>query len=87
MVCTEHLEGDIMANEITFKSMDELTAFIVNEVINTTEAIEILGCTRQNLNDLIKREVITPIKELPRDRLFYKSDILKRKEQVEKKKR
>lgn len=87
MVCTEHLEGDIMANEITFKSMDELTAFIVNEVINTTEAIEILGCTRQNLNDLIKREVITPLKELPRDRLFYKSDILKRKEQVEKKKR
>lgn len=76
-----------MANEITFKSMDELTAFIVNEVINTTEAIEILGCTRQNLNDLIKREVITPLKELPRDRLFYKSDILKRKEQVEKKKR
>ncbi|GED15025.1 MerR family transcriptional regulator [Aneurinibacillus migulanus] len=76
-----------MASEITFKSKDELTAFIVNEVINTTEALEILGCSRQNLNDLIKRKVITPIKELPRDRLFYKSDILKRKEQVEKRKR
>ncbi|SDI84749.1 hypothetical protein SAMN04487909_108152 [Aneurinibacillus migulanus] len=87
MVRARDLEGGTMASEITFKSKDELTAFIVNEVINTTEALEILGCSRQNLNDLIKRKVITPIKELPRDRLFYKSDILKRKEQVEKRKR
>ncbi|SDH80605.1 hypothetical protein SAMN04489735_10649 [Aneurinibacillus thermoaerophilus] len=87
MVRFKYLEGDTMAEEITFKSRDELTAYIVNEVVNTTEALEILGCSRQNLNDLVKRGVLKPIKELPRDRLFYKADVLKRKEQAEQRKK
>lgn len=64
--------------EYYFKSKEELTAYVISEIINTTEATEILGCSRQNLNNLIKRGKITPIKELPRDRLFFKSDILAR---------
>lgn len=69
----------------TFNSREELTAFVQDEIINTSEALEILQCSRQNLNDLVKREVITPIKDLPRDRLFFKEDIIKRKKYIDEK--
>lgn len=60
-----------MVKDYCFRSRDDLKAYIVEEIINTSEAIEILECTRQNLNDLIKRGKIVPIKDLPRDRLFF----------------
>lgn len=62
-----------------FNSKEDLSLFIQNEIINTSEALEILECSRQNLNNLIKRGVIKPLKDLPHDRLFYKQDILDRK--------
>ncbi len=74
-----------MEQNYSFKNREELMIFIQNEVINTTEALEILQCSRQNLNDLVKRGVITPIKDLPRDRLFFKEDIIKRKNEMESK--
>ncbi|CCJ33085.1 helix-turn-helix domain-containing protein [Caloramator australicus] len=66
--------------QLIFNSREELERFIQNEIVDTSEALEILGCSRQNLNDLIKRGKIKPIKEMKRDRLFFKSDILARKE-------
>ncbi|AOH54527.1 transcriptional regulator [Peribacillus muralis] len=69
----------------TFNSREELAAFVQDEIINTTEALDILQCSRQNLNNLVKREVLTPIKDLPRDRLFFKEDIVKRKDYMDKK--
>ncbi|MFY0780407.1 DNA-binding protein [Peribacillus simplex] len=56
-----------------------------NNILNTSEVIEILQCSRQNLNSLVKREGITPIKDLPRDRLFFKEDIVKSKDYMDKK--
>ncbi len=75
-----------MTKSFNFVDRNEMTKYIQNEVINTSEALEILQCSRQNLNDLIKRGVITPIKDLPRDRLFYKEDILQRKSYMDRKK-
>lgn len=69
----------------SFNTREELTKYIQNEIINTTEALEILQCSRQNLNNLVKRGVLTPIKDLPRDRLFYKEDIVNRKNDMDKK--
>ena len=69
----------------TFENKEQLTAFIHEEVITSSEALQILGCSRQNLNKLINKGTITPIKELPRERLFFKKDILQRKEALEKK--
>lgn len=63
-----------------FKSEDELVSFIQEEIVNTSEAIEILGCTRQNIAYLVSNGRIKPIKEMRRDRLFFKKDILKWKE-------
>ncbi|MCI0767410.1 DNA-binding protein [Bacillus sp. TL12] len=67
-----------------FETKEELIQFINDEILNTSEALDILGCTRQNLNLMIKKEKITPIKEMVRDRLFFKEDVLKSKEQMRK---
>ncbi len=48
--------------------------------MNTPEALEILGCSRQNLNEMVQKEKVKPIKEMSRDRFHFKEDILKSKE-------
>ncbi|PEE34636.1 DNA-binding protein [Bacillus cereus] len=63
-----------------FKDDEELSKFIAEEIVNTSEAIEILGCTRQNIAYLVTNGRIKPIKEMSRERLFFKKDILKWKE-------
>jgi len=68
-----------MPEDYSFNTREELTKYIQSEIINTTEALEIFQCSRQNLNNLVKRGVVTPIKDLPRDRLFFKEDIVIRK--------
>ncbi|OPA39653.1 DNA-binding protein [Bacillus cereus] len=55
-----------------------------DEIVNTSETVENLECSRWNLNKLVKSGTLVPIKEMVRDRLFFKEDILNRKEQMEK---
>ncbi|MEK4697966.1 DNA-binding protein [Bacillus sp. FSL M8-0063] len=62
-----------------FETKEQLTKFIQDEILNSSEALDILGCSRQYLNKLIKEGKLTPIKETTRDRLFYKQDIVNRK--------
>lgn len=74
-----------MSEKYSFENRDDLSQYIQSEIINTTEALDILQCSRQNLNNLVQREVLKPIKDLPRDRLFFKEDIIKRKNDMDKK--
>ncbi|EEM80336.1 MULTISPECIES: hypothetical protein [Bacillus cereus group] len=67
-----------------FETKDDLIRFIQDEIVNTSEALDILGCSRQNLNVMIQKEKVKPIKEMSRDRLYFKEDILKSKEQMRK---
>ncbi|AJA23179.1 TPA: DNA-binding protein [Bacillus thuringiensis] len=67
-----------------FESQEELIKFVNDEIVNTSEALKILECSRQNLNKLVKSGTLVPIKEMVRDRLFFKKDILNRKEQMKK---
>ncbi|MED1835409.1 DNA-binding protein [Bacillus thuringiensis] len=67
-----------------FETKADLIRFIQNEIVNTSEALEILGCSRQNLNVMVQKEKVKPIKEMPRDRLYFKEDILKSKEHMRK---
>lgn len=57
---------------------EDIISFISQRTVNTAEAAEILNCTRQNIDDLIKRGKLTPVKTTAKDKLFLKSDILKR---------
>ncbi|MEE3947758.1 Uncharacterized protein BCZB5J_02278 [Bacillus cereus] len=67
-----------------FETKDDLIRFIQNKIVNTSEALEILGCSRQNLNVMVQKEKVKPIKEMSRDRLYFKEDIIKSKEQMRK---
>jgi len=67
----------------SFKDRDELRTFIASEVLTTSEAIELLGVTRQRLHQMVKAGKLIPIKELPRDRLFLRSDVEDRKKELE----
>lgn len=58
------------------KERDAIKRFLNEEIVNTSEAIGILGFTRQYLNHLVKIGEFEPVKEMPRDRLFIKEDIL-----------
>lgn len=62
-----------------FSTKEELIAFIADNIITSKEAAEILGCSRQNIDDLVKRNKLIPVRILPRDRLFLKEDVLDRK--------
>ncbi|EOV9528417.1 DNA-binding protein [Bacillus cytotoxicus] len=67
-----------------FETKEDLIRFINKEIVNTSEALEILGCSRQNLNKMIQKEKVKPIREFPKDRLYFKEDIFKAKEQMRK---
>ncbi|WP_064777856.1 helix-turn-helix domain-containing protein [Bacillus siamensis] len=58
------------------KERDAIKRFLNEEIVNTSEAIEILGFNRQYLNQLVKNGELEPMKEMTRDRLFLKEDIL-----------
>ena len=65
-------------SKYVFNSRDDLAVFVNTEIIDTTEARVLLGCSRQNINDLISRGKLKPVKVLPKTKLFFKSDILAR---------
>lgn len=65
-------------------SKDDFIKLVQNEVLTTSEALEILEISRQALNSLVKRGKLTPIKELTREKLFLREEILKRKKESEK---
>lgn len=72
--------------KINIQSVEELKQFLNEDVITTAEAAGILDCTRQNIKRLVDIGKLTPIRELDRDRLFLKADIISRKEQMNMKK-
>ncbi|WP_378955501.1 helix-turn-helix domain-containing protein [Pelosinus sp. sgz500959] len=64
--------------ERIFESEDKLKAFISENVITTMEAAEILGCSRRNIDKLVQKGKLIPVKQTLRDKLFLKNDILDR---------
>lgn len=60
-----------------FNSKDELLNFINENIIDTNEVAAILGCSRQNISQLVKSESIKPIKTIKATTsLYFKPDIL-----------
>jgi hypothetical protein len=66
-----------MGQEVPLSAGD-FKNFVVHRVITAAEAAEILGCSRQNIDDLTKRGQLHPIKSSAKTTLFLKSEILKR---------
>lgn len=75
-----------MKDKIILHTREELVSFLQDEIITTNEAAEILECTLQNIRKLVKQRKLIPLRDLGRDKLFLKEDILKRKEELNKRK-
>ena len=58
-----------------FHTENELKEFIRNNVLTTTEATEMLDCSRQYINKLVSENKLIPIKKISNVTLFLKSDI------------
>lgn len=52
-----------------------LRELVVRELVSTSEAMEILNCSRQNIDDLVKRGRLTPVSMRANTKMFYRSDI------------
>jgi predicted DNA-binding transcriptional regulator AlpA len=59
-------------------SAGDFKNFVVHRIVTAAEAAEILGCSRQNIDDLAKRGKLHPVKSGAKITLFLKSEILKR---------
>ncbi|AMM95575.1 hypothetical protein UP17_16335 [Peribacillus simplex] len=57
--------------------------FVMDEVLTSTECIELLGITRSRLSSLIRSKKIIPIKKAG-VQLYLKQDMLKKKAELEK---
>lgn len=75
-----------MSKTFQITTREELEEFLASEVVTTSDAIEILGVSRQYVNKLVKNGTINPIRESAKEKLFLKSDILARKQKMEKNK-
>ena len=60
-------------------SLGDFRSFVENRVINTAEAAELLECSRQNIDDLVRRGKLRPVKATPKNKLFLKGEITQRK--------
>ena len=49
---------------------------IKENVIYTSEAMKILNCTRQYINELVKKNVLNPIKSDDKNTLFLKNEVI-----------
>lgn len=62
-------------------TLDDFTGFVQYRVVSTNEACQILGCSRQNIDDLVKRGKLHPIRQDARNKLFLRNEITQRKQQ------
>lgn len=60
---------------ISFKYFEQ---FAKKNVVNTAEACEILNCSRQNIEDSVKRNKLKPVQESAKNKMFLKADINRR---------
>lgn len=56
-----------------------LKKYMADILVNSEEAAAILDCSRQNIDDLVKRGKLTPIKIGANGNIFLKNDVLERR--------
>lgn len=59
-------------------SLNDFRSFVSKRVVNTKEATEILDCSRQNIDDLVRRDKLHPVKVDAKNKLFLKTEIMQR---------
>ena len=59
-------------------SQEDFVTFVQQRIVTSAEAAELLQCSKQNIDDLIRRGKLHPIRTSPKSKLFLKSEILQR---------
>lgn len=59
-------------------SKSEFISFAIHGLVNSIEAAELLGCSRQNVDDLMKRGKLRPIKTSGKNTLYMKGEVMNR---------
>ena len=62
-------------------TLDDFIGFVQHRVVSVGEVCQILGCSRQNIDDLMKRNKLHPIRRDAKNKLFLKNEIMQRKQQ------
>lgn len=62
-------------------SLDDFIGFVRHRIVSAGEACHILDCTRQNIDDLMKRGKLHPIRRDAKYKLFLRNEIIQRKKQ------
>ena len=60
-------------------SLDDLNRYVQSRVVSATEACNILDCSRQNIDDLMRRDKLHPIRTDAKYKLFSKAEVMDRK--------
>jgi len=72
-------EGELYENGVDIPlSLSDFRSFIQHNLLTTNEASVLLGCTRQNIEDLIKRDKLHPLRTFPNGKLFLRSEVAQR---------
>ena len=66
-----------MGDEVPL-GQEDFRMFVAQRVVNTAEAAQLLGCSKQNVDDLVRRGKLHPVKESAKSKLFLKSEIIQR---------
>jgi hypothetical protein len=72
-----------MTNDFYILQRFDKREFIKNDVLLTSEAIELLGITRARLHSLVKSGKITPCKKSGATSLFLRDDLIEKKKELE----
>lgn len=65
-----------IGNEVPL-SLADFLEFSNRNLLDTTEACNLLGCSRQNISYLVKEDYLTPVRENVRGNLYLKDDLMK----------
>lgn len=58
-----------------FESTEDLRRYIAEQVLTSTDVMEILNVSRQRLNDMLKQGKFEPFKSQKATKLFFREDI------------
>ena len=72
------LRAVMSKGELLPLSVRDFKDFAGGNLVSTSEAAGILGCSRQYVDELVRKERLHPVKTLAKDRLFLRQEVLGR---------
>ena len=63
-------------------TLRDIHRYVQNRVVNASEACRILDCSRQNIDDLMRRDKLHPLRTDAKYKLFSRAEIMQRKKRT-----